>query len=205
MVIMTVNSQSLILASSSPRRLDLLSKIGIIPNLVIPADIDETPKKNEKPYEYVKRVSLEKALSIKEKHPNSFIVSADTSVIKGATILGKPENINKAKDFLNLLSGGKHNVLTAFTIISPFGKSITKVVKTSVTIKRLSVDEINWYLNSKEWEGKSGGYAIQGKFELFVKQINGSVANVVGLPIFNFYNTLTGLGYKFNYDVDNYE
>ncbi len=196
-----INKQKLVLASSSPRRLELLGKIGIIPNEVIPADIDETPKKNEKPYEYVKRVSLEKALVVKKQHEGSFIISADTAVIKGATILGKPSDVNQARDFLNLLSGGKHSVLTSFSIISPNNQIVTKVIKTIITLKRLSIDEINWYLKSQEWEEKSGGYAIQGKFELFVKQINGSVSNVVGLPIFNVYNTLTGMGYNFNYNI----
>lgn len=198
---MTTN-QNLILASSSPRRQELLAKIGIVPNQIIPADIDEAPKKGEKPYGYVKRISLEKAKSVSKNNDNSFIISADTAVIKGATILGKPKDVEEAKLFLNMLSGGKHSVLTGFTIISPTGQSVTKVIKTLVTVKRLSLEETQWYLDSGEWEGKSGGYAIQGCFEVFVKQISGSVSNVVGLPVFNVYNTLTGMGYKFNYKVD---
>lgn len=196
------NKAFLILASSSPRRLELLEKIGITPSSVIPADIDETPNKKEKPFEYVKRMSLEKALSVAVVNADSYIISADTVVIKGATILGKPADRKQAEAFLNLLSGGKHNVLTSFTVISPQGKSVTKVIKTVVTLKRFSIEEIHWYLDSGEWQGKSGGYAIQGRFEMFVKQINGSVSNVVGLPLFNVYNTLTGMGYKFNYKAD---
>ena len=197
-----ITNQNLILASSSPRRLKLLDKIGIVPNKVIPADIDETPKKAEKPYEYVKRVSLEKAMFVAKENAGSYIISADTAVIKGRTILGKPKDRSQAESFLNILSGGKHNVLTGFTVISPTGQAVTKVIKTVITLKRLSREEINWYLESGEWEGKSGGYAIQGKFEMFVKQINGSISNVVGLPLFNVYNTLTGMGYKFNYKAD---
>jgi len=196
--------QHLILASSSPRRLELLKKINIIPDLVIAADINETPLKAEKPYEYVKRVAKEKAGVIQEKYKDSYIIAADTSVVRGKTILGKPADRAQAESFLKLLSSRKHNVLTAFSIALPQSKIITHVVKTTITLKRLSASEINWYLDSNEWQGKSGGYGIQGKFEVFVKQINGSVSNVVGLPLFNVYNTLVGAGYKFNYQ-ENYE
>ncbi|MDR0484199.1 MAG: Maf family protein [Alphaproteobacteria bacterium] len=200
------NQQHLVLASSSPRRLELLNKINIFPDVVYPADIDETPKKKEEPYAYVKRISQEKALSAKEKYEDSYIIAADTSVIRGTQILGKPQDKAQAESFLKLLSGGKHKVLTAFSVSAPNNKKIiTKVVKTAITLKRLSLDEMTWYLNSNEWQGKSGGYGIQGKFEVFVKQINGSVSNVVGLPIFNVYNTLTGLGYKFNYQESSHE
>jgi septum formation protein len=192
-------NQHLILASSSPRRLELLKKINIIPDLVVAADINETPLQKEKPYEYVKRVAQEKAAAVQEKYKDSYIIAADTSVICGTAILGKPENRKQAESFLKLLSGRKHNVLTAFSVVLPSSKIITRVVKTTITLKRLSPLEISWYLDNNEWQGKSGGYGIQGKFEVFVKQINGSVSNVVGLPLFNVYNTLAGAGYKFNY------
>ncbi|MDR2007513.1 MAG: Maf family protein [Alphaproteobacteria bacterium] len=191
-----MNNQHLVLASSSPRRLELLQKIGIVPDVVMAADIDETPLKGEKPYEYVKRVAQEKAAVVQKNYQDSYIISADTSVVRGATILGKPIDRAQAESFLKLLSGRKHNVLTAFSVAAPNRKIITKVAKTAITLKRLSQQEINWYLDSNEWQGKSGGYGIQGPFEVFVKQINGSVSNVVGLPLFNVYNTLLGLGYK---------
>ena len=190
-----------ILASSSPRRLELLNKIGVIPSEVIPADIDESVIKGERPTEYVKRVALAKAFKVAENIANKenlYILSADTIVVKGLRILGKPVDSKQEESFLKLLSGGNHKVLTAFCILryqNNTVKKILKVVQSSVSVKLLNTQEINKYIAGGEWEGKSGGYSIQGNFEMFVKSINGSISNIVGLPILQVYNSLFGLGY----------
>ncbi len=191
--------QRLILASASPRRLDLLRKIGIDPDIVFPVDIDEIPKKNEKPYPYVKRIACEKIEAALSFHSGVFIIVADTVVIRGSTILGKPKDLSEARAFLRMLSGKRHHVLTCYAVCSPSGKIVSRVVDSVVLLKKLSSEEIEWYLASNEWQGKSGGYALQGKFELFVKQINGSLSNIMGLPLLNVYHTLIGMGYVFNY------
>ena len=190
-----------ILASSSPRRLELLHKIGVVPTKVIPADIDESVIKGERPTEYVKRVALAKAFKVAEtiaNKDNLYILSADTIVVKGLRILGKPVDSTQEESFLKLLSGGNHKVLTAFCLLRYQNnelKKILKVVQSSVSVKLLNNHEINQYIACGEWEGKSGGYSIQGNFEMFVKSINGSISNIVGLPTLQVYNSLFGLGY----------
>ena len=175
--------------------------MGVTPKVVAPNIIEKIGSK-ESPTLYIKRLSLEKAQAVAANYANDFIVAADTIVLKGAKILEKPANVEEAHKMLTTLKGGRHNVLTAFTVASPGAgrKFITKVVKTSVLVKNLSAQEIQWFLNSGQWEGKSGGYAIQGLFEVFVKQVNGSISNVIGLPMMQVYNTLVGLGFQFPYD-----
>ncbi len=188
----------LILASASPRRLQLLEQVGIIPSKVIPADIDESCLKKELPKKYALRVARQKAEKIAETHKNKFIIAADTVVALGRRILPKAEDINCAKNCLNLLSGRRHRVIGGIYIISPNGKISSRIVDTVVAFKRLSKIEIKQYLNSKEWEGKAGGYAIQGLAATYIKFIRGSYSNVVGLSLYDTAQMLNGLGYKNN-------
>ena len=195
-----LQKKELVLASQSPQRLQILKNIGIIPNHIVNPNCDETPLKKERPYEFVKRISKEKATSVKG-YEHCFIIAADTIIVKGLTIIGKPKNIEDAKNIMQKLSGGRHKVLTSFSLIIPKSdksekRIITKAVKTSILVKKLQPQEIDNYLATNQWENRSGGYAIQGYFELFIKQINGSLSNVIGLPSQEVYNSLIGEGYK---------
>ena len=185
----------LILASASPRRSDLLRQIGIDSFDVLPADIDENPHKNESPKDLVLRLASEKAEKIRSQDHNSFILSADTIVLVGRRILGKPASLEQALTFLNLLSGRRHRVYTGFCLITPTGKKILRYVETKIAFKRLSNDEKNWYMTTKEWEGKAGGYAIQGLAGRFISWINGCPYNIIGLPIHEVYKVLMGEGF----------
>ncbi len=172
----------LILASASPRRLTLLATIGITPSQIIPADIDETPLKNELPHLYAKRVSTAKAAHIASHHPDAIILAADTVVACGKRILPKAEDKKTARTCLKLLSGKRHRVYTSITIAKN-GKIHSASEMTVVQFARLSDKDIAHYIASKEWQGKAGGYAIQGLAEAFIPRINGSVSNVIGLPL----------------------
>ena len=172
----------LVLASSSPRRLELLAQIGIIPSAIIPADIDETPFKDELPQIYAKRIAGEKAKVVAEKNPDKIILAADTVVYCGRKILQKAEDEITARRCLKTLSGRRHSVITAFAVAKNESVKIKSVI-TKVRFKNLSFDEIEEYLNYGEWHGKAGGYAIQGKASSFIPSINGSYSNVVGLPL----------------------
>ncbi|NKB44171.1 MAG: septum formation protein Maf [Alphaproteobacteria bacterium] len=169
-----------ILASASPRRLDLLAQIGRDPDAVVPADVDETPQLDEAPKGLVERLALAKAQAIADTHPDDTILAADTVVACGQRILPKPANEQEALRCLKLLSGRRHRVYGGLAVISP-GRQNIRTVMTQVTFKRLSGAEMNAYLESGEWRGKAGGYAIQGRAAVFVKQMNGSYSNVVGL------------------------
>ena len=184
----------LILGSSSPRRLDLLRQVGVVPDKVIASKIGESIRLREKPIAYVKRMALEKSLCVKKKF-SDYLITADTIVVVGSRIIGKPENIDHAYECLKLLSGRKHRVYSAVTV-SYLKKKLTKTVCTFVQFKRLSRLEFDFYLSSNEWQGKAGAYAIQGLASRFVKKINGSYSNVVGLPALETLNLLSGLGYK---------
>lgn len=184
----------LILASASPRRLELLKQISVTPDEVIAADIDESPLKNEKPADLAKRLSQMKAEKIADNH-DAFILASDTVVACGRRILGKAFDIDEARNFLKLLSGRRHNVYTAICLITPSGEQSTKVVQTQVKFKCLNQDEIEFYLSHDEWKDKAGGYAIQGLAARFIRGINGSYSNVVGLPLFETVNLLKGRGF----------
>ena len=173
----------LILASASPRRLDLLEQIGVVPDQIVPADIDETMISGESPRHYVQRMALEKAQAITAKYPEAYILSADTVVATGQRVLGKPDHRDEAEAFLKRLSGRRHNVMTAMALIHPNGKIATRLVTTKVRFQRLERALITQYLDTGEWQGKAGGYAIQGKAALFVDWISGSYSGVVGLPL----------------------
>ena len=172
----------LILASASPRRLQLLKQIGITPDDNIPADIDETPLKNELPAIYAQRVADAKAALIAQANPQAIILAADTVVACGRRILPKAEDEITARKCLTLLSGRRHRVYTALCVIAG-GKKQSKLVQTHVRFSRLSTKEIAAYVASGEWHGKAGGYAIQGLAEAFIPWIGGSFSNVVGLPL----------------------
>lgn len=172
----------LILASASPRRLDLLAQIGIVPHKIIAASIDETPLKDELPLAYAQRVALSKAHTVQLQEPDALILSADTVVHCGRRILPKAETQEEARRCLELLSGRRHRVTTAVVLLKK-DKQRVKCITTFVKFTRLSKQDIERYLASGEWQGKAGGYAIQGCASAFIPAINGSYSSVVGLPL----------------------
>lgn len=187
----------LVLASASPRRRDLLAQIGVIPDKIAPANIDETPAPSELPRPYVERMAREKNLAVTAE---GLVLTADTTVSAGRRILGKPEDAAEAAEFLLLLSGRRHRVTTS--VAARIGDAMRqRTVETHVKLKRLSDAEISAYLRSGEWQGKAGGYAIQGMAAAFVPEIHGSYTNVVGLPLTETANLLSGLGYPVTYEV----
>ena len=186
----------LILGSGSPRRRELLAQIGVVPDEIRPADIDETPHKNELPRPYAARLAVEKARAIES---GDLILSADTVVAVGRRILGKPADVAEAAEFLMLLSGRRHRVITGVAL--RLGDKVwSRQVETVVKFKRLSDVEISAYLRSNEWQGKAGGYAIQGIGGAFIPAINGSYTNVVGLPLTETANMLIGAGYPVSFE-----
>ncbi len=191
-----MKKKQLILASSSPQRLILLKTIGVIPDQIVPANIDEIPEKNEKPRDFVLRMSKEKALDVSKNFPNSFILSGDTIVACGRRIIGKPSDRDNAKQILNLLSGRRHQVLSAITLIKPDKNEVSKIVITRVKFSRLNQNALNAYLDTNEWKGKAGGYAIQGSASSFIPWINGSYSSVMGFPMNEVNNLLNSSGWK---------
>ncbi len=189
----------LVLASGSPRRLALLNQAGIEPDLLMPADVDETPERGELPRRLAQRLSQEKAKLVagraKDAEMNALVLAADTVVAVGRRILPKPDLVDEAEACLRLLSGRTHRVYTGVCLIDPRGRSAARLVETRVRFKRLSRDEINDYLACGEWRGKAGGYAIQGIAGGFVVKLVGSYTNVVGLPLSETLGLLTGQGY----------
>ena len=184
----------LILASASKARLELLESVGITPDKILNTNIDETPKKSEKPLDYVSRIALEKNKSVKKKKIE-IVLTADTAVALGRRILQKPIDEEEALYFLNLLSGRRHKVYTSICIFSK-EKYYQKNVKTTLKMKRLSDDEKKCYLLTDEWKGKAGGYSIQGAASYFFPFISGSYSNVVGLPLTETVGMLLGIGFK---------
>ena len=185
----------LILASASPRRQELLAQVNIIPDRIIPADIDESERKGEAPRPYALRMAIEKGETISAMHPGCYILSADTVVAVGRRILPKAETKAQAAFCLDRLSGRRHRIHGGICLITPDGQHITRIVETSVTFKRLSVQEKQNYLDSGEWEGKAGGYAIQGLGAALIPSINGSYSNIVGLSVSDTLAMLKGAGF----------
>jgi septum formation protein len=185
----------LILASASPRRRDLLRQIGIVPDGIVPADIDESPHRDEPPHRLALRLAEEKARAVAPAHAGDFVLAADTVVGCGRRILPKPASEAEARGCLDLLSGRRHRVTTGLALVRPSGEMSSRRVTTIVTFKRLTRAEREAYIASGEWEGKAGGYAIQGMADVFVRQINGSWSNVVGLPLHDCAALLAGAGY----------
>jgi septum formation protein len=186
----------LVLASASPRRLDLLRQIGIVPDAVDPADIDETPAKDEPPASHVVRLAEAKACAVQPRHAGAFILAADTVVACGRRILPKAEDEATARACLALLSGRRHRVYGGVAVMTPSGAVAIRRVTSQVAMKRLSAGEIAAYLRSGEWQGKAGGYAIQGRAAAFIPWISGSYSNVVGLPLHETAQLLAGRGYR---------
>lgn len=186
----------LILASASPRRVDLLAQIGIAPAEVLPADIDETPLPRELPRALAARLAAAKARAIAGLRPQSFVLAADTVVACGRRALPKAETEAEAAYCLDLLSGRSHRVLGAVALALPDGRTLQRLATTAVTFKRLDARERTAYLTSGEWRGKAGGYAIQGRAGALVRRINGSYSNVVGLPLFETAALLQGAGWR---------
>jgi septum formation protein len=190
------NSTKLILASASPRRLTLLQQIGMAPDDVIPADVDETPLKAEEPRAYAARVTHDKAVVIANAHVDDFVLAADTVVACGRRILPKTETEDEAIACLQLLSGRSHRVYTAIALFGPGDARRERLVETRVKVRRLSEQDVAAYVATDEWRGKAGGYAIQGAFARHIISIIGSYTNVVGLPLYETANLIDGAGWK---------
>ena len=184
----------LVLASASPRRAALLAQAGLVPARIMAPDVNETPKKQELPRLYALRMALAKAEAVAAREPAALILAADTVVVCGRRILPKAIDAAEVERCLRLLSGRRHQVLTALALLAPGAKPRTRVVMTRVAFKVLTAQEIADYIASGEGEGKAGGYAIQGRAEALVKSINGSYSNVVGLPLYETLGLLNGAG-----------
>lgn len=187
------NKFPLVLASASPRRVDLLKQAGITPDLIKPADIDEIPLKNELPGPHALRLAIEKSKT--HSHPHSFVLAADTVVACGRRILPKAETVDDVRLCLSLLSGRRHRVYGGIAIVTPDGRSISRIVTTSVQFKRLTESEADAYCDSGEGLGKAGGYAVQGLAASYIKSISGSYSNIVGLSIYDTLRLLDGAGF----------
>jgi septum formation protein len=188
----------LILASSSPRRLELLRQIGVSPDRIESPDIDETPRRGELPRQHAARLACDKAggVTLRLGPQAGFVLAADTVVACGRRILPKAQSEAEARACLRLLSGRRHRVFGGICVVAPDGRRAARVVATVVELKRLSDSEVEAYLASGEWHGKAGGYAIQGRAAALIPSINGSYANVVGLPLVETMGLLHGLGWR---------
>ena len=189
----------LVLASASPRRLELLRQVGLMPDCVDPADIDETPHRGELPPAHAIRLAQEKAQAVIPRHPGAYVLAADTVIACGRRILPKTEDEATARSCLKLLSGRRHRIHGAIAVGSPDGRLVSRRVDSQVAFKRLSETEIGAYLRAGEWQGKAGGYAIQGLAAALIRWISGSYSNVVGLPLFETTQLLAGRGYRPNW------
>lgn len=187
---------ALVLASTSPRRLELLARIGVAPARIAAPEIDETPLKGELPRAYVARLAEGKALAV-ERAPDEVVLAGDTTVAVGRRILEKPADEADLRLMLALLSGRRHHVWSGVCVVGPDGKPRVRTVDTIVAFKALSAAEIDWYVASGEGMGKAGGYAIQGRAESFVRFLSGSHSNVVGLPLFETRSLLSAAGVPF--------
>ncbi len=185
----------LALASASPRRLDLLRQVGLVPDRVEPADIDETSLRDERPRQLALRLAIGKGQAAQARLAGHYVLSADTVVAVGRRILPKAETEADVRACLKLISGRKHDVLTGVAVIAPDGRMASRVVEARVAFKRLSLVEAEGYIASGEWRGKAGGYAIQGQAGAFVQEISGSYSAIVGLPLNETMAILEGLGF----------
>ena len=185
----------LVLASASPRRLDLLDRIGVKPDAVVPAEIDESVPKGELPRDHALRLAREKAEAVAEREPGALVLAADTVVAVGRRILPKVEDEATLRACMKLLSGRRHRVLTAVALAIPGNGVRERLIETMIAIKRLTDAEIDYYAGNGEWRGKAGGYALQGYGEVYVRHIAGSYSNVVGLPLAETRVLLKSAGY----------
>ena len=185
----------LVLASASPRRLDLLARIGVKPDAVVPADIDESVASGELPRAHALRLAREKAQAVAQQQPEALVLAADTVVAVGRRILPKVEDEATLRACMKLLSGRRHRVMTGVALAMPGGAMRERLVETMIAMKRLSDEEIDYYASHGEWRGKAGGYALQGYGEVYVRHIAGSYSNVVGLPLAETRVLLKSAGY----------
>ena len=185
----------LILASASPRRLDLLARIGVVPDAVVPADVDESVAKGELPREHALRLARAKAEAVAAIEPDALVLSADTVVAVGRRILPKVEDEATLRACMALLSGRRHRVMTGVALAIPGAALRLRLVETMIAMKRLSAEEVDFYADHGEWRGKAGGYALQGYGEVYVRHIAGSYSNVVGLPLAETRLLLKAAGY----------
>jgi septum formation protein len=186
----------LVLASASPRRLELLRQVGIEPDHVDPADIDETPGRDETPRRLALRLAREKVAAVAARHPGAFVLGGDTIVTVGRRILNKPEDEAQARAMLGLLSGRAHKVLTALAVAAPDGRISERLVETRVRFKRLSPAETDAFIAGGDWNDAAGGYKIHRMAGAFVTELQGSYTAVVGLPLYEAVSLLTGLGWR---------
>ncbi len=186
----------LILASSSPRRVDLLAQIGITPDAILPADIDETPIKGELPRDLCVRLARQKAEKIAAQNADAIILGADCVVAAGRRVLDKPKDDADARQTLETLSGRRHSVYGGLCVIDAKGNVRTRLCETKVSFRRLSEEEIAAYVAGRDWEGKAGGYAIQGVAATFAKFISGSHSNIIGLSLYDAATMLKTAGYR---------
>ncbi len=183
----------LILASASPRRVELLARLGIVPDAIDPAEVDESWSAGELPPGHAARLAARKAATVAARHPDAVVLAADTVVAVGRRVLPKAETAAEARACLTLLSGRRHRVFTGVTVFAD-GVARHRLSASSVTFKRFEASEIDAYLASGEWAGKAGGYAIQGRAEGFVRALSGSWSGIVGLPLFETRALLRGAG-----------
>jgi septum formation protein len=188
------HAAALVLASASPRRVELLRQIGIVPQHVVAADIDERPQAGEPPRRLAERLAEAKARAVAASHPGAWVLAADTVVACGRRVLPKTSTAGEARRCLALMSGRRHRVYGGVCLIDPHGRATTRVVVTVVAFKRLADREIDAYLASDEWRDKAGAYAVQGRAAVFVRWLSGSYSNVVGLPLFETAALLAGAG-----------
>jgi septum formation protein len=186
---------TLVLASGSPRRLELLRQIGVEPACVDAPDLNESPLKDETPRLLAARLAREKALAVAARHPGAYVLAADTDVAVGRRVLGKPNDAADAGRMLALMSGRAHRVLTGVAVVAPDGRFAERLSETRVIFKRLTPAEIDGYLASGEWRGKDGGYGVQGRAGAFMISLSGSYTSVVGLPLYETRSLLVGLGF----------
>jgi len=185
----------LVLASASPRRTELLARINVIPDAIDPAHIDETPAKSERPADHARRLADEKAMIVASRHPGAIVLAADTVVAAGRRILPKAETEAQARECLALLSGRRHKVLSAVTLIDPAGHVRRRLSTSTVAFCLLDAAEVERYVACREWHGKAGGYAIQGHAEAWVRRLDGSHSGVIGLPLFETRALLRAAGF----------
>lgn len=185
----------LVLASASPRRIELLARLGIAPDRVLPADIDESPLKTEVPRALAIRLARAKAEAVATLAPDALVLAADTVVGLGRRILGKPRDRAEAQAFLEALSGRRHRVMTGVCLRRPDGKRTERLVTTILAFQRLTPGQVAAHLESGEWQGVAGGYQIQKGAEAWVQFLSGSHSNVVGLPLFETAQLLRGAGW----------
>ena len=195
---MTSRKQVLVLASASPRRRDLLAQIGIVPDLIIPADIDETPRRGELPAVYARRMAHEKAMAAAafDMPDGAAVIAGDTVVACGRMILPKTETEAEVRDCLMRLSGRRHRVLGGLALRLPDGRLVSRLVTSRVTMKRLTTPEIDGYIATGDWKGKAGGYAIQGPAAAMIRHIEGSYSNIVGFSLYDVAAMLQGNGLR---------